>query len=224
MRAEDFMEGENLQKKKFSAEEIRACVENGDCAQCGLCCYAFVTVIPDSIPLSIEDPAVSAYVKSGFEFCKHLIETPTGLFQCACHSVKGHLLLQDCVGWEGNNLRGECSDYDSMAKIFQEKLMSLTQEQLLVLNRLLERGIIQFKLTSDAFTPENRQDILIKILNECKDIPHALLAKIEIKRHFKNCSRGAIKKFLEKNHFVFKELNTKQRILLKIYLPQVYLK
>lgn len=223
MREEDFMEGDTLCKKKFSAEEIHACAKNGDCAQCGLCCYTFVTIVPDMIPFS-EDENVIAYVKSAFEFCKHLRETPEGLFQCDCHQVKGHSLLRDCAGWEGNHRRGKCSDYESIENIFQEKLMSFNQAQLLVLNRFIERGIIRFDLIAKSFTLENRKTLLVTILTDCSLIPHALLEKLGTKKSFQKFSKMAIKSFLRENNLPFQELTTKQKILLKIYLPQVYLK
>ncbi len=224
MLEEEFMEGENLSKKIFTADEIETCSMDGDCVQCGLCCYAFSTVVPDTIPAIDTDKNVEAYVKSGFEFCKHLVETDKGLFLCSCHKFKGHSLMQDCVGWEGNNRRGSISDYESIEQIFQEKFVSFTQPQLLVLNRLIERGVIHFTLISKDFTDDNRKELLIKLLTNCESVPHALLEKIETKKYFKDFSRLNIKKFLRENDFTFKELSTKQKILLKVYLPQLYLK
>lgn len=224
MREEDFMEGENLTKKIFSTEEIRACREDGDCAQCGLCCYAFVTLVPEKIPLSEEEQKIATYVKSALEFCQHLRETPEGLFQCDCQKVKAHTLLKDCVGWNGNNQNGKISEYKSMEGAIAERLMSCNQNQLLVINRMVERGIIQFDLLAKNFSLGEMQEFLITILSDCESIPHALLVKMEIKKYFQVYSKGPLKIFLENHGLFLKQLTTKQKILLKVYLPQVYLK
>lgn len=224
MRKEDFMEGENMGKKIFSAEEVGACREDGECAQCGLCCYAFVTIIPDSIPLSVLDKESVAYVKSGFEFCKHMNETPDGLFQCACHQMKEHILLKDCVGWKGNDQKGKQSEYELIEETFRDKIMQCNQQQLLVINKMIERGIIQFSLLAKNFSSVEMQKFLITVLADCELVPHALLVKMEMKEYFQVYSKGALKLFLENHGFLLKNLSTKQKILLKVYLPQVYLK
>lgn len=224
MRADDFMEGGNEMKKIFSTEEIRSCREDGECVQCGLCCYAFVTITPESIPFSSGDEDVNALIKSGFEFCQHISETKEGVFQCACHGVKEHPLLKDCTAWKGNNHNGKQSEYESIESVFKDKLMHCNQSQLLVVNRMIERGIIQFAISSKNFSKEALETFLITLLTNCETIPHALLLKMEIKKHFQKSNKATVKKFLEKKGINLKNLTTKQRVLLKIYLPQMYVR
>lgn len=111
MKAREFADSLNEGKHRFTLEEIQACVRDGMCCGCGLCCIGtHLTAPPTDSPI--------------MAVCKYLYETKEGIFRC-----RGFSEDHPCNAWNGNecNCNGfiaGLTDYMSMIWGYTGNLVS----------------------------------------------------------------------------------------------------
>ena len=115
----------------FTPDELKECRDDGKCCQCGLCCVAFETYIPEREPTSV-DEQMGTIRKKSLHACPYLQNDGTGHFGCGIHDVKDHPGLATCTQWEGNGVRPKQirrtedelpKNYDVMQKVYIENLI-----------------------------------------------------------------------------------------------------
>ncbi len=210
------------QSQEHTKEEMVMCAARGECNQCGLCCVAFETVVPLTIPKNIGEP-VEVTRTALFKVCPHL-NMEDGLSSCQAHEVKAHPTLRDCREWNGPaafnaaDLPG-VRNFDMMLHNFWTWVIFLCdRNDLLSANALIKKGFIHWKPNVQV-TPEQIEEFIGK-LARVDELPVELLELMKFRELILRLSPKKLRILRKQLGLNSQNLSRAQRVLVQNYFPQ----
>ena len=153
----DLQEGMHDDPHVFTPDELKECRDDGECCQCGMCCVAFETNIPEEKPTSV-DQEMGTIRKKSLHACPYLKDDGTGHFGCGIHDVKDHPELTTCTKWRGNGVRPKqirgteyefLNNYDVMQNVYIGNLiLKGGPTEIAIAENFAQRGALNLFKTS----------------------------------------------------------------------------
>lgn len=176
---------------QFSADEMAACGEHGDCCQCGLCCVVFYNEVPERVPTRV-DEITGMVAKQCMVPCPHLARTNDGRMGCACHEAKDHPKLRQCRDWRGDEF-----DQYSGTKFWRMHVVAIRKllmnpgnedeltDKIWILEKLIAKGIFSKELDLGEYWFRQIKPFLkacIKAGEKYGALPHNIFQKMNLQK------------------------------------------
>jgi len=158
-----------------------ACRNEGECSQCGFCCWLPpANKIPQKPPIAPKQK-IRTTPKSPMASCRYLIREGIR-FACGIHDAMDHPSLTECREFHGNNHRPTdgLNAFDSMIKDFWQLVLATpNSKKLSEAESWIQRGVVreEHKLRGGVM----QHIIFFNYLFDCEQLPTGILELLNIR-------------------------------------------
>ena len=173
----------------FTEDELRAC-SNGECCQCGLCCFTFQVDVP-SEPGDVHSPLIT---KKFGQRCPQLVLDVRGKWSCLLQSEKkSSSVLSVCNRWAGNKKHyktGRSGYKDMCEDASLWMLYPRSIDQVAVIRQFIQQGTltisdIRLECAKWFTNTTNLVLVLKRYLMDFQILPHDIFSCIGIREQLK---------------------------------------